>query len=72
LSKKYGGSSLSSVKRIQSVAKQIKESYSLNTNIVIVISAMGSETNSLINLVKCISEQPEPRELDMLLATGEQ
>lgn len=70
--KKYGGSSLSTVKRIQSVAKQIKESYSLNQNIIIVVSAMGSETNSLINLLKCISNQPAPRELDMLLSTGEQ
>ncbi|HKL43050.1 MAG TPA: aspartate kinase [Clostridia bacterium] len=70
--KKYGGSSLSTVKRIQSVAKQIKESYSSNLNIVIVVSAMGSETNRLINLVKSISQQPAPRELDMLLSTGEQ
>lgn len=70
--KKYGGSSLSTIKRIQSVAKQIKQSYSSNSNIVIVVSAMGSETNRLINLVKSISQQPAPRELDMLLSTGEQ
>jgi aspartate kinase len=70
--KKYGGSSLSTVKRIQSVAKDIKGCYSSNSSIVIVVSAMGSETNSLINLVKRISHQPAPRELDMLLSTGEQ
>jgi len=70
--KKFGGTSLMSINRIKTIANQIKKSSISNKKLVIVVSAMGSETNNLIDLVNSISKQPAPRELDMLLSTGEQ
>lgn len=73
LVQKYGGTSVGSVERIQAVAQKIKSFHEQNHQLVIVLSAMSGETNRLIALAEEISGQkPEPRELDMLLSTGEQ
>ncbi len=72
LVQKFGGTSVGSVQRIQEVAKKIAASKDLGHDLVIVVSAMGHTTDELTNLAKAISNNPPQRELDMLLATGEQ
>ena len=72
LVQKFGGTSVGSVERIQAVAKRIAASKSLGNDLVIVVSAMGHTTDELTNLAKTISNNPPQREMDMLLATGEQ
>lgn len=73
LVQKYGGTSVGSVERIQAVAQKIKHFYEQKHQLVIVVSAMSGETNRLVGLANDISEKnPEPRELDVLLSTGEQ
>lgn len=73
LVQKYGGTSVGSVDRIQAVAEKIKVFHQQNHQLVVVVSAMSGETNRLIGLADAISDkQPEPRELDVLLSTGEQ
>ena len=69
---KYGGSSVGSVERIENVAKRIKAKQEQGNQVVAVISAMGGVTDSLLGLAGEISKQPSQRELDVLLATGEQ
>ena len=69
---KFGGSSVGDLERIQAVAKRISEVKDLGNDLVIVVSAMGNRTNELTNLAHSISSEPNPREMDMLLATGEQ
>ncbi|MBF0409652.1 MAG: aspartate kinase [Candidatus Riflebacteria bacterium] len=69
---KYGGSSVASSEKIKTIAEKIKERVKGGEKIVVVVSAMGKTTNSLIDLANEISTTPSPRELDMLLATGEQ
>ncbi len=69
---KYGGSSVGSVERIQNVANRIKAKQEQGDQVVAVISAMGGVTDSLLDLANQISSQPSQRELDVLLATGEQ
>ncbi len=69
---KYGGTSIGTVERIQNVAKKIKKWRELGNDLVIVVSAMSGETNRLMGLAHQISDKPNPRELDMILTTGEQ
>jgi aspartate kinase len=68
---KYGGSSVKDVDRIKAVAGRVAERYDRGNQMVVVVSAMGDTTDELIELAEGISEQPEPREMDMLLSTGE-
>ena len=68
---KYGGSSVATTEKIFNIAKSIKELYEKEKKIVIVVSAMGKTTNSLLELANNITENPNKRELDRLLSTGE-
>jgi aspartate kinase len=68
---KYGGSSVADVAKIQSVARRIAES-APGQHIVVVVSAMGKTTDGLVSLARQIAPAPDSREMDMLLATGEQ
>src|SRR3989442_5230865 len=68
---KYGGSSVADVEKIKTVARRVVESAGGN-QLVVVVSAMGKTTDGLVNLATRISNSPDPREMDMLLATGEQ
>ncbi|GAB3393811.1 aspartate kinase [Azotobacter armeniacus] len=69
---KFGGTSVGSVERIEQVAEKIKKFRENGDDIVVVVSAMSGETNRLIGLAKQVSEQPVPRELDVMVSTGEQ
>jgi len=69
---KYGGSSLGSVERIQAVAKRVCQTVKAGNSLVVVVSAMGKTTDGLVSLAKELSSNPSRREMDMLLATGEQ
>ncbi|OGT91080.1 MAG: aspartate kinase [Gammaproteobacteria bacterium RIFOXYA12_FULL_61_12] len=72
LVQKYGGTSVGSVERIQSVALKVKKARDEGHQMVVVVSAMSGETNRLVALAKAIQEPSNPRELDVLLSTGEQ
>ena len=69
---KYGGTSVGSVERIQAVANRISKSVKQGNSLVVVVSAMGKTTDTLVKLAKEISSNPCRREMDMLLSTGEQ
>ncbi|TAN52908.1 MAG: aspartate kinase [Methylococcaceae bacterium] len=69
---KYGGTSVGRIDRIQNVAEQVIKARQQGDDLVVVVSAMSGETNRLLALAHEIQEQPKPRELDVLLATGEQ
>ncbi len=69
---KYGGSSVANVDRIKAVARRILDAKTRNTDIVVVVSALGDTTDELIALSNQISPSPPEREMDMLMATGEQ
>ncbi len=69
---KYGGTSVANVERIRAVAERVAKFKMLGHQVVVVLSAMSGETNRLIALAKDIQARPDPRELDMLVATGEQ
>ena len=69
---KYGGTSVGSVERIRNVAERVAKFKMLGHQVVVVVSAMSGETNRLIGLAKDIQKEPDPRELDVLLSTGEQ
>ena len=69
---KYGGTSLGSVERIQHVADKIIASRKQGHDILVAVSAMSGETNRLIGLAKEIQTKPSPREMDVLVSTGEQ
>jgi aspartate kinase len=68
---KYGGSSVADVEKIRSVARRIVESAGGHPTVV-VVSAMGKTTDQLVGLARGVAPLPDPREMDMLLATGEQ
>jgi len=72
LIKKFGGTSVGDVKKIQAIAHSICQSKEAGNDIVVVVSAMGNTTNELNHLAESISKNPNSRELDMLLSTGEQ
>ncbi|MCY1259985.1 Aspartate kinase [compost metagenome] len=69
---KFGGTSVGTVERIEQVAEKVKKFRENGDDIVVVVSAMSGETNRLIGLAKQIMDQPVPRELDVMLSTGEQ
>ncbi|HKB83987.1 MAG TPA: aspartate kinase [Burkholderiales bacterium] len=69
---KYGGTSVGSTERIKNVAKRVAKWKAAGYDVVVVVSAMSGETNRLIALAKEIQAQPDPRELDVVAATGEQ
>ncbi|MFT5422030.1 MAG: aspartate kinase [Candidatus Endobugula sp.] len=72
LVQKYGGTSVGSVERIQAVAEKIARHRKQGHDLVIVVSAMSGETNRLIGLASEMQTSPDPREMDVLLSTGEQ
>jgi len=69
---KYGGTSVGSVERIKNVARRVAKWKARGHDLVVVVSAMSGETNRLIALAKEIQSHPDPRELDVVAATGEQ
>jgi aspartate kinase len=69
---KYGGTSVGDVERIKKVAERIKATRDEGNELVVVVSARSGVTNELIARAKAVCEHPSERELDMLLATGEQ
>jgi aspartate kinase len=68
---KYGGSSLADADRIKQVARRIARTRERGSEVVAVVSAMGDATDDLIRLARQVTDSPEPREMDMLLSTGE-
>jgi len=72
LVQKYGGSSVANAERIKNVAERIKGRVDSGEKVIVVVSAMGKTTNDLISLAENLSQEPDPRELAMLLSTGEQ
>jgi aspartate kinase len=69
---KYGGSSVADPEKIMNVARRVAQSASLGHRMVVVVSAMGKTTDGLVALAAAVTSTPDPREMDMLLATGEQ
>ena len=68
---KFGGSSLAEADRIRRVAQRIARARASGSDLVVIVSAMGDTTDELLALAGAITDDPDPRELDMLLATGE-
>ena len=68
---KYGGTSVADANRIKQVARRIASTSDSGLNVVAVVSAMGNTTDQLIELAYQVTRSPEPRELDLLLSTGE-
>lgn len=69
---KYGGSSVATPERISAIAERIARSLKLQPRIVVVLSAMGTTTDELVSLAHSVAKNPSGREMDLLLATGEQ
>jgi aspartate kinase len=69
---KYGGTSVGTTDRIKNVAKRIIKTYEAGNEVVVVVSAMSGETNKLVALANEMSEIPDNREYDVVVATGEQ
>jgi aspartate kinase len=69
---KYGGTSVGSIERIENVAEKVIGWRERGHHVVVVVSAMSGETDRLLGLAKSMTPRPNPRELDVLLATGEQ
>jgi aspartate kinase len=69
---KYGGTSVGNPERIKNVARRIARFQAQGHQVVVVVSAMSGETNKLIALAKEVQANPDPRELDMIMSTGEQ
>jgi len=69
---KYGGTSVANPERIRNVARRVARYKAMGHQVVVVVSAMSGETNKLINLAKELMAEPDPRELDMIISTGEQ
>ncbi|MBW1887494.1 MAG: aspartate kinase [Deltaproteobacteria bacterium] len=69
---KYGGTSVGNIEKIRDVAKRVIEYYSQGHGMVVVLSAMAGQTDDLIQLAHEMSDEPDPRELDVLMSTGEQ
>ena len=68
---KYGGSSLATPELVKNVAEKISKSHDINGSIVATVSAMGDTTNYLLDIASKVSNNPDRRELDVLLSTGE-
>ena len=69
---KYGGTSVGSVDRIKAVARRVADTRAAGNQVIVVVSAMAGETNRLLDLAGQLSSQPDAREVDVMLATGEQ
>ncbi len=69
---KYGGTSVGDLDKIRNVAGRIAKTYDQGNNVVVILSAMGGVTDKLIDTAEKITEFPDKREMDVLLATGEQ
>jgi aspartate kinase len=69
---KYGGTSVGSIERIKGVAQRVAATHDAGHRVAVVVSAMSGETNRLLGLAKQISPQPDERECDVLVSTGEQ
>ncbi len=69
---KYGGTSVGNPDRIRNVAKRVAKTYDAGNDLIVVLSAMSGETNKLVGLANELSELPDGREYDMLVASGEQ
>src|SRR5210317_2085479 len=69
---KYGGTSVADLERIQNVAKRVAKTFDKGNDVVVILSAMAGVTDNLIDMAQEIAESPDKRELDVLLATGEQ
>jgi len=69
---KYGGTSVGSIEKIKKVAERVTQYCERGNRLIVVLSAMAGQTDSLISLAKEITETPDPRELDVLMASGEQ
>src|SRR5260370_41921218 len=72
LVQKYGGTSVGSIERIKAVAERVAKACDGGDRLVVVVSAMAGETNRLFKLASELSETPDARETDVLVATGEQ
>jgi aspartate kinase len=68
---KFGGSSVAGAERIKRVARRIARERTAGSNLVVIVSAMGDTTDELLALAAAITDEPDARELDVLLATGE-
>ena len=68
---KYGGSSVATTEKITNIAKRLIERKKTDSKIVVVVSAMGDTTDDYISLAKDITKNPDKRELDVLMSTGE-
>ena len=68
---KFGGSSVAGADRIKRVARRIARERAGGSQLVVIVSAMGDTTDELLALAAAITDEPDPRELDVLLATGE-
>ena len=68
---KYGGSSVETAERIKRVAERIVATRKAGHDVVVVVSAMGDTTDEFLALAQQVSDDPQPRELDMLLTSGE-
>ena len=68
---KYGGTSLGSIKRIKAVAKRVAKTKAAGDDVVVVVSAMAGETDRLLKLAHQVAKEPEEREVDLLLSSGE-
>lgn len=69
---KYGGTSVGSLEKIRNVAERVIQSHKEGNQVVVVLSAMAGQTDDLIRMAREITPEPEPRELDVLMSTGEQ
>jgi len=69
---KYGGTSVANIERIRNVAKRVARTYDQGDDVVVILSAMAGVTDGLIHMATQLADSPEKRELDVLLATGEQ
>ena len=72
LVQKFGGTSVGTTERIEAVAEKVCRFRKEGHDVVVVVSAMSGETNRLIGLANDIMEEPTPREMDVLVSTGEQ
>ena len=69
---KYGGTSVGSLEKIRNAAERVIQSHEKGNQVVVVLSAMAGQTDDLIRMAHEITPEPEPRELDVLMSTGEQ
>lgn len=72
LVQKYGGTSVANLERIQRVADRVAESRRQGNRLVVVVSAMSGVTDGLLRMARDLHKEPSEREMDLLLATGEQ